>query len=55
MPRTPYLPPGTLREVLAYPRSAKTFAADAYEHALVRVNLERMVPMLDASERWDHD
>src|SRR5882672_4545785 len=36
MPRTPYLPPGTLREVLAYPSATETFEAAAYVNALVR-------------------
>jgi len=31
MPRTPYLPPGTLREVLAYPSAAGSFETGAYE------------------------
>lgn len=55
MPRTPYLPPGTLREVLAYPSATEAFEASAYAHALVRLKLERLVPLLDVSRRWDHD
>src|SRR5580698_2570881 len=39
MPRTPYLPPGTLREVLAYPSTTESFEAGAYSRALVRLNL----------------
>jgi putative ATP-binding cassette transporter len=55
MPRTPYLPPGTLREVLAYPSTTATFQADDYAIALTRLKLERLVPMLDASHRWDRE
>jgi putative ATP-binding cassette transporter len=55
MPRTPYLPPGTLREVLAYPSATATFDADAYANALVRLELQRLVPLLDESRRWDHE
>jgi putative ATP-binding cassette transporter len=55
MPRTPYLPPGTLREVLAYPSETQAFEAAAYAHALVRLKLERLVPLLDVSRRWDHE
>jgi putative ATP-binding cassette transporter len=55
MPRTPYLPPGTLREVLAYPSTIETFDATAYTNALVRLKLERLVPVLDVSKRWDHE
>jgi putative ATP-binding cassette transporter len=55
MPRTPYLPPGTLREVLAYPSTTAAFDAAAYANALVRLELERLVPLLDVSRRWDHE
>jgi putative ATP-binding cassette transporter len=55
MPRTPYLPPGTLREVLAYPSATETFGAAAYVNALVRLRLDRLEPLLDVSRRWDHE
>jgi len=55
MPRTPYLPPGTLREVLAYPSATEAFEAAAYARALVRLKMERLVPLLDVSRRWDHE
>jgi vitamin B12/bleomycin/antimicrobial peptide transport system ATP-binding/permease protein len=55
MPRTPYLPPGTLREVLAYPSATVAFEATAYANALVRLELQRLVPLLDVSRRWDHE
>jgi len=55
MPRTPYLPPGTLREVLAYPSTTATFKAADYAVALARLKLERLVPMLDISHRWDRE
>jgi putative ATP-binding cassette transporter len=55
MPRTPYLPPGTLREVLAYPSATDTFEAAAYANALARVKLDRLVSALDVSRRWDHE
>ena len=55
MPRTPYLPPGTLREVLAYPSATGTFDAPAYAKALARLKLDRLVPLLDVSRRWDHE
>jgi putative ATP-binding cassette transporter len=55
MPRTPYLPPGTLREVLAYPAATDKFAAADYAHALTRLKLERLLPMLDIEHRWDHE
>jgi len=55
MPRTPYLPPGTLREVLAYPAPVARFDAKAYTRALERLDLERLLPMLDVVQRWDRD
>ena len=55
MPRTPYLPPGTLREILAYPSSTEAFETAAYVNALTRLNLERLVPLLDVTQRWDHE
>jgi putative ATP-binding cassette transporter len=56
MPRgTPYLPRGTLREVLAYPLKVERFESSAFAHALTRLSLERLVPMLDETRRWDRD
>jgi vitamin B12/bleomycin/antimicrobial peptide transport system ATP-binding/permease protein len=55
MPRTPYLPPGTLREILAYPAPAEKYQAEAYANALTRLKLERLIPLLDAPQRWDHE
>ncbi|HEY6619266.1 MAG TPA: ATP-binding cassette domain-containing protein, partial [Steroidobacteraceae bacterium] len=55
MPRTPYFPPGTLREVLAYPKPTSAFETQACSNALARVGLERLTPQLDSTERWDRD
>jgi putative ATP-binding cassette transporter len=55
MPRTPYLPPGTLREVLAYPSATEKFEAADYAAALTRLKLERLLPMLDVIHRWDRE
>jgi putative ATP-binding cassette transporter len=56
LPRgTPYLSRGTLREVLAYPLKADGFADSAFTHALARLGLERIVPMLDVTRRWDRE
>ncbi len=55
VPRAPYLPPGTLREVLAYPRKSEEFAVAAYDAALARLNLSRLAPRLDESLRWDRE
>jgi len=53
MPRTSYFPPGTLREVLTYPAPMDRFTSAQCLHALERLGLERLSPMLDESRRWD--
>jgi vitamin B12/bleomycin/antimicrobial peptide transport system ATP-binding/permease protein len=53
MPRTSYLPPGKLHEVLAYPLGVANFSTDACLHALKRLGLDRLAPMIEESRRWD--
>ncbi len=55
LPRTPYFPPGTLREILAYPSTAQTFQPGAYAEALTRLGLEHLTPLLDATRRWERE
>jgi putative ATP-binding cassette transporter len=55
LPRAPYLPPGTLREVLAYPLSVERFDENAFKQALDRLGLARLIPMLYLTQRWDRD
>ena len=56
LPRgTPYLPRGTLREVLAYPLKVEAFEPAAFPRTLGRLGLERLEPMLDATLRWDRE
>jgi putative ATP-binding cassette transporter len=52
---TPYLPRGTLREVLAYPLLTDRFAERAYVQALERTGLGRYTKSLDATQRWDRE
>src|SRR5262249_34859717 len=53
VPRTPYWPPGTLREALSYPQEASRFEQADFEKALTRLNLQRLLPMLDESGHWE--
>jgi vitamin B12/bleomycin/antimicrobial peptide transport system ATP-binding/permease protein len=56
LPRgTPYLPRGTLREVVAYPMKVDSFQDRDFAAALVRLGLDRLVPMLDNTRRWDRE
>jgi putative ATP-binding cassette transporter len=55
MPRTPYLPPGTLREALAYPSNVEKFSAQDYSNALQRLGLEHLESFLEVTKRWDHE
>ena len=56
LPRgTPYLPRGSLREVLAYPLKAESFGASTFNRALFRLGLERLAPLLDETRRWDRE
>jgi vitamin B12/bleomycin/antimicrobial peptide transport system ATP-binding/permease protein len=53
MPTPGYVPPGSLRESLAYPHPAETYDDAHIREALGAVGLERFAPMLDDDERWD--
>ncbi|HEY6514585.1 MAG TPA: ABC transporter ATP-binding protein/permease [Steroidobacteraceae bacterium] len=55
MPRTPYLPPGTLKETLSYPSAVDRFTEQQYSGALKRLGLVRLTPLLDEVRRWDHE
>ena len=52
---TPYLPRASLREVLAYPMKVERFDPNAFARALSRLGLERLVPALDTTQRWDRE
>ena len=55
MPRTPYLPAGTLKEVLAYPSPVDRLKEQDYTAALQRLGLRRLLPLLNEVRRWDHE
>jgi vitamin B12/bleomycin/antimicrobial peptide transport system ATP-binding/permease protein len=52
---TPYLPRGTLREVLAYPLLTDRFGERAFVQALERTGLGRYAKNLDVTLRWDRE
>jgi len=52
IPRVPYMPPGTLRDVLAYPAKVESFSKESFAAVLARLGLERLIPMLDATRPW---
>ena len=55
MPRSTYLPPGTLREVLTYPSVGGQFDAQAIAQALERLELQRLLPMLEQTRNWERE
>ena len=55
LPRQPYLPLGTLREVLTYPSTPEGFSDETLTAILKRFHLDRLLPALDKSDRWDQE
>jgi vitamin B12/bleomycin/antimicrobial peptide transport system ATP-binding/permease protein len=53
VPARPYVPPGTLRAALAYPRAADDYEDSAITSALEDVGLAHLRPLLDTTDRWD--
>ncbi|WP_256441259.1 ATP-binding cassette domain-containing protein [Aminobacter sp. SR38] len=55
LPRVSYLPPGTLREVLAYPSSGTVLDDKDFAEALAAVGLERLATSLDRVAPWNDE
>jgi putative ATP-binding cassette transporter len=55
MPQRTYLPPGSLRRVLAYPDPPQSFSRAEFAEALERVGLSRLARHLDHAGSWDRD
>lgn len=55
MPKRPYIPDGTLRDVLAYPEAPKNFTTQEFLAVLTRIGLGHLAPLLDRAARWDTD
>jgi putative ATP-binding cassette transporter len=53
LPERAYVPPGTLRTALAYPRDAAQYEDAAIARALADVGLDHLQPLLDTTDRWD--
>jgi vitamin B12/bleomycin/antimicrobial peptide transport system ATP-binding/permease protein len=53
LPQRPYLPLGTLRQVLCYPDDGTTCADAVLQQALTRCGLKRLIPRMDEEEKWD--
>ena len=52
LPQKPYLPIGTLRDVLSYPQTGDTYPAERYEQVLRTCRLEHLIPKLDEVNHW---
>jgi putative ATP-binding cassette transporter len=55
VPRTPYFPPGTLRQALSYPLGEDSFEERDLAGALKRAGLERLSASLDRQSRWERE
>lgn len=53
MPQRPFLPDGTLRQALCYPRTADAFSNDAIHRALECTGLAWLFPRLDEEDNWE--
>jgi len=53
LPQRPYMPLGTLRQVLCYPDVGETYADAVLRQALTQCGLKRLIPRLNEEEKWD--
>ncbi len=53
LPQRPYMPLGTLRQVLSYPKGDEAYSDASLAEALRRCGLKRLVAQLDVEEKWD--
>jgi vitamin B12/bleomycin/antimicrobial peptide transport system ATP-binding/permease protein len=55
MPVRAYIPPGSLREIVAYPHPTDSFDHPTIVNALAGVGLAHLEPHLDTVDRWDRE
>ncbi|MFT3987860.1 ABC transporter ATP-binding protein/permease [Aestuariivirga sp.] len=53
VPQRAYVPPGTLRACVSYPKPGDAYPDKDIRTALTDVGLERLIPSLDRYDRWD--
>lgn len=53
LPQRPYMPLGTLRQVLCYPDAGETYTDAALLQALTSCGLKRLIPRMNDEEKWD--
>ncbi|MBV8663991.1 MAG: hypothetical protein JO107_12920 [Hyphomicrobiales bacterium] len=53
MPVRAYIPPGTLRAAVTYPRATHEREDGIVVKALADVGLDHLEPLLDTADRWD--
>ncbi|KQZ59457.1 ABC transporter ATP-binding protein [Rhizobium sp. Root149] len=54
LPQKPYIPAGTLRRAVAYPRAAESWSEEEMATALEKVGLGRLSERLEEEAPWDH-
>ncbi|WP_424363340.1 ABC transporter ATP-binding protein/permease [Methylocystis parvus] len=55
MPKHPYLPGGSLRDILAYPYAPDTFRDEDYRAALTSMGIAHLIPTLDTTAQWEKE
>jgi vitamin B12/bleomycin/antimicrobial peptide transport system ATP-binding/permease protein len=53
LPQRPYIPSGTLRRAVAYPRSADSWSAEEIGEALHNVGLDHLKEKIEGDAPWD--